>query len=215
MDDHPLMREGTASCIRSTVDLEVVGEAGTAAEALKAVDELRPDLVITDLTMPGRSGLELISDLRSSHPVLPVLVLSIHDEELLAGRALRAGARGYLMKRAGGARLLESIREVLAGRIAVSPEVATQLLEDYSGKSAARGASEFSRLTNREFEVFRLLGEARTNREIAEQLHLSPKTVETHRLAILRKLKLRNTAEVVRHAIRFLSQQSSGGLGNA
>jgi DNA-binding NarL/FixJ family response regulator len=116
------------------------------------------------------------------------------------------------MKRAGGARLVESIREVLAGRIAVSPEVSTRLLEDYSGRSAPRAVSEISQLTNREFEVFRLMGEARTNREIAGQLHLSPKTVETHRLAILRKLKLRNTAELVRHAIQFLNEEAGGGL---
>ena len=215
VDDHPLMREGTALCIRNTSDLEVCGEAGTAAEALEAIERLKPDLVVTDLTMPGRSGFELISDLRSSHPRLPVLVLSIHDEALHAGRALRAGARGYLMKRAGGARLLESIREILAGRIAVSPEVSTRLLEDYSGRAVPMSASGIALLTNREFEIFRLMGEAQTNREIAARLHLSPKTVETHRLAILRKLKLRTTAELMRHAIQSLNEERDAGLGPA
>lgn len=211
VDDHPLMREGTAQCIGKAPDLEVCGEAGTAAEALEAVDKLKPDLVLTDLTMPGRSGLDLIKDLRASHPNLPVLVFSIHDEMLQAGRALRAGARGYLMKAAGGARLLESIRQVLRGQIAVTPETSTRLLEGYSGRRVVTPASEMALLTDREFEIFRLLGEARTNREMAAQLRLSHKTVETHRLAILRKLKLKTTAELVRYAIEFSRQEKAEG----
>jgi DNA-binding NarL/FixJ family response regulator len=213
VDDHPLMREGTAQCIGNAPDLEVCGEAGTAAEALEAVDRLKPDLVLTDLTMPGRSGLDLIKDLRTSHPTLPVLVFSIHDETLQASRALRAGARGYLMKAAGGARLLESIRQVLQGRIAVTPETSARLLEEYSGRRVVTPASEIALLTDREFEIFRLLGEARTNREMAAQLHLSHKTVETHRLAILRKLKLKTMSELIRYAIEFCRQDNAGSPG--
>jgi len=210
VDDHPLMREGIAQWIRRAPDLEVCGEAGSAAEALALAAKTRPDLVLTDIALPGRDGLELIKDLRASHPSIPVLVLSMHEESLYAGRALRAGARGYLMKRAGGDRVVEGIREVLKGRIAVSADMATNLLEEYSGKRTRTGRASLPHLTDREFEVFRLLGEARSNREIADQLHLSPKTVETHRLNLARKLKVKTSAELMRFAIQHVEREASG-----
>jgi DNA-binding NarL/FixJ family response regulator len=210
VDDHPLMREGAAQWIRRAPDLEVCGEVDSAAEAVTAVEKLKPDLVVTDISLPGRNGIELIKDLQVLHPEVPVLVLSMHDESLYAGRALRAGARGYLMKRAGGERLVQSIREVLAGRIAVTPEMATLLLEEYSGRHPRSGRSTLPRLTDREFEVFQLFGEARSNREIADQLHLSPKTVETHRLNLMRKLKARNTAELIRFALQYVETEVAG-----
>jgi len=210
VDDHPLMREGIAQWIQRAPDLEVCCQAESAAQALSLVTKLKPDLVLTDISLTGRNGLELIKDLRALQPDLPALVLSMHDEALYAGRALRAGARGYIMKRAGGDRVIEAIREALQGRIALSPEMATHLLEDYSGSRSRSRRTELPNLTDREFEVLQLLGEAKTNREIAEQLHLSPKTVETHRMNLMRKLNLKKSAEMLRFALQYVEQEASG-----
>jgi DNA-binding NarL/FixJ family response regulator len=213
VDDHPLMREGVTRWIEGAPDLEVCGEASSASQALSLADRQSPDLVLADISLPGRNGLELIKDLRALCPKLPVLVLSMHDESLYAGRALRAGARGYVMKRAGGEYLLKAIREVLAGRIAVSPEMATLLLEEYSGSQSRSARTTLPRLTDREFEVLQLIGEAKSNREIAEQLHLSPKTIETHRTNLMRKVKLTKPAELLRFAMQYVEQEASGVVG--
>lgn len=210
VDDHPLMREGVAQWIQRSPDLEVCCQAESAAQALALVEKQKPDLVLTDISLTGRNGLELIKDLGAILPDLPVLVLSMHDESLYAGRALRAGARGYIMKRAGGDRVVEAIRDVLQGRIALSPEMATLLLEEYSGRRSRSGRTALPNLTDREFEVLQLLGEARSNREMADQLHLSPKTVETHRMNLMRKLKLKTAAELMRFAIQYLEKEASG-----
>ena len=212
VDDHPLMREGVAQWIQRAPELAVCGQAESAAQALALAEKLKPDLVLTDISLMGRNGLELIKDLAVILPGLPVLVLSMHEESLYAGRALRAGARGYIMKRAGGDRVVEAIREVLQGRIAVSPEMATHLLEEYSGRKSRSGRTELPSLTDREFEVFQLVGEAKSNREIAEQLHLSPKTVETHRMNLARKLKLKSAAELLRFALQYVEKDASGRL---
>jgi len=209
VDDHPLMCEGIARWIEGTSDLEVCGRAESAAVALSLAERVKPDLVLTDIALAGRSGLELTKDLRAVRPELPVLVLSMHEESLYAGRALRAGARGYVMKRAGGDRVIEAIREVLKGRIAVSPEMATHLLEEYSGRGS-HSRVPLPNLTDREFEVFQLIGEAKNNREIAEQLHLSAKTVETHRMNLARKLKLKSAAELLRFALQYVEREASG-----
>lgn len=213
VDDHPLMREGVAQWIQRAPDLEVCGQAESAAQALSLAEKLKPDLVLTDISLTGRSGLELIKDLRALQPGLPTLVLSMHDESLYAGRALRAGGRGYVMKRAGGDRVVEAIREVLRGRIALSPEIATNLLEEYSGRRSRSGRRALPNLTDREFEILQLLGEAKSNREIAEQLHLSPKTVETHRMNLMRKLKLTRPAEMLRFALQYVEQEAAGDWG--
>jgi DNA-binding NarL/FixJ family response regulator len=212
VDDHPLMREGVAQWIQRAPELEVCGQAESAAEALSLVEKLNPDLVLADISLTGRNGLELIKDLGALQPDLPILVLSMHDESLYAGRALRAGARGYIMKCAGGDRVVEAIREVLQGRIAVSPEMATRLLEDYSGRRSRSGRTTLPNLTDREFEVFQLCGEAKSNREIAEQLRLSPKTVETHRMNLTRKLKVNTPAELLRLALQYTEKESSSRL---
>jgi DNA-binding NarL/FixJ family response regulator len=206
VDDHPLMREGIIQWIQRTPDLEVGCEAESSEQALSLAAKARPDLVLTDISLTGGNGLELIKDLRALCPEVPVLVLSMHDESLYAGRALRAGARGYIMKRAGGDRVIEAIREVFQGRIALSSEMATHLLEEYSGRSARSNRSELPSLTDREFEIFQLLGQARSNREIAEQLHLSPKTVETHRMNVMRKLKLKTAPELLRFALQYVEK---------
>jgi DNA-binding NarL/FixJ family response regulator len=210
VDDHPLMREGISQWIARAGDLEVCGEAATAAEALQLTGRLKPDLVLTDISLPGRNGIEFLKDLRAQHPRVPALVLSMHDENLYAGRALRAGARGYIMKRAGGERVLQGIREVLAGRIALSADMATQLLEEYSGVRRQSSKRPLPQLTDREFEVLSLIGEARSNREIAAQLHLSPKTVETHRLNLMRKLKVTNAAQLMRFALQYAEAAAAG-----
>jgi DNA-binding NarL/FixJ family response regulator len=211
VDDHPLMREGVANWINREPDLEVCGEADTASEALLAIQNLRPDLVLTDIALPGRNGLELIKDVQALNPMLPVVVLSLHDENLYAGRALRAGARGYVMKRAGGERVVSAIREVLRGRMALNPDMAIRLLEEYSGRRPRAMQSTLSALTDREFVVFGLLGEGKTNKEIAGELHLSHKTVESHRLNICRKLKLKTTAELIRYAVQYAEKEAAGG----
>jgi DNA-binding NarL/FixJ family response regulator len=210
VDDHPLMREGVAQWIQRSPDLEVCGEAESAAQALSLVEKLKPDLVLTDISLAGRNGIELIKDLRALQPGLPVLVLSMHDEALYAGRALQAGARGYVMKRAGGGRVVEAIREVLQGRIALSPEMATQVIEAFSGRGSRGGRTALPNLTDREFEVFLLIGEAKSVREIAQQMHLSHKTVETHRIHVMRKLKLKTQPELLRFAMQYGEKEVSG-----
>ncbi len=213
VDDHPLMREGVVQWIQRTPELEVCGQAVSAAEALSLAGKLKPDLVLTDISMSGRNGLELIKDLRALQPGLPVLVLSMHDESLYAGRALQAGARGYIMKRDGGDRVVQGIREIFQGRIAVSAEMATRLLEEYSGRRPQSHHSPLPHLTDREFEVFQLIGEAKNNREIGRQLHLSPKTVETHRINVMRKLKLKSAAELLRFALQYVEKETTGDQG--
>lgn len=208
VDDHPLMREGVAQWIKRAPELEVCGEAESATQAFSLAERLKPDLVLTDISLTGRNGLELIKDLHTLQADLPVLVLSMHDESLYAGRALRAGARGYVMKRAGGDRVVEAIREVLQGRIAVSPEMATHLLEEYSGRRSRSERTTLPKLTDREFEILQLLGEVKNNREMAEQLHLSPKTVETHRMNLMRKLKLKSAAELLRFALQYTEKNT-------
>lgn len=200
VEDHPLTREGVARWIKRQRDMEVCSEVESVPAAHTAIEKRKPDLVLLDVSLSGGDGLELIKDIRTKHPTLPVLVFSMHEETLYAPRALRAGARGYVNKQEGGARLIEAIREVLAGRVVVSPALATRLLEEYSGHPHGDAQSPLAALTDREFEVFRLLGEAKTTREIAEQLHLSCKTVETHRLKTLRKLKLKSSVELIRYA---------------
>ena len=200
VDDHPLMREGVAQWIERAPDLEVCGQAESAAQALSLVEKLKPDLVLTDISLTGRNGLELIKDLAVLHAGVPAVVLSMHDESLYAGRALRAG----------GDRVVEAIREALRGRIAISPEMATHLLEEYSGRRSRSGRTALPNLTDREFEVLQLLGEARSNREIAEQLHLSPKTVETHRMNLMRKLKFTKPVELLRFALQYVELDASG-----
>lgn len=213
VDDHPLIREGLTQWISRAGDLEVCGEAESAAQAMSRVETLKPDLVLVDISLAGGDGLELVKSLRALDPDRPLLVLSMHDESLNAGRALRAGARGYLMKRVGGQRIVEAIRDVFQGRIVVSPAMATHLLEEYSGKPGASGGqSMLPNLTDREFEILLLVGEAKSNREIAERLHVSHKTVETHRLNVMRKLKLRTSAQLLRFAMQFVEKDACGSL---
>ncbi len=207
VDDHPFMRAGLAGLIDRQADLMVCGEAGNPAEAFRALVKSKPDLVLTDLTMPGRSGLEFIKDLRAAEPNLAVLVISMHDEVVHAERALRGGARGYIMKEAGGENLLSAIRQVLRGEVYVSPRMSARILEGLSGTKPRGSSSPIEKLTDREFEIFQLIGQGNSTRDIAEKLHLSTKTVDVHRSHIKEKLDLKDVTALMRHAVRWVETQ--------
>jgi DNA-binding NarL/FixJ family response regulator len=206
VDDHPMMRQGLAQLIDHEPGLAVSSEAGTAAQALNSVAGRKPDLVLVDISLPDKSGLELIKNIQALHPDLPILVVSMHDETIYAERVLRAGARGYIMKQEGGKKLLEGIRQVLEGQIFVSDRISSKLLETLSGRKRS-GSSPVETLSDREFEVFQLIGQGRSSREVAQQLHLSVKTVEVHRANIRNKMLLKSGAELVRFAIRWMEAQ--------
>ncbi|HXI54042.1 MAG TPA: response regulator transcription factor [Candidatus Saccharimonadales bacterium] len=208
VDDHPMMRQGLAALIGSEPDLEICGQAENAAKAMAALAAHPTDLVLLDLTLPDKNGVEVIKDMRALHPAVRVLVVSMHDEAIYAERVLRAGARGYIMKQEGGPKLLQAIREVLAGQISVSEKVSARILELFSGRSS--GASPMEKLTDREFEVFQLIGQGLATRQIAAKLHLSVKTVEVHRLHIKEKLAIASAPELVRFAVRWVEAQGRG-----
>ena len=188
VDDHPMMRAGLFQLIDKQPDIEVCGEAGTTDEAFRQLSQHRPDLLLADLTMPGRSGFEFIRDALALQPSLPILVVSMHDETLYAERALRAGARGYIMKEAGGENLLVAIRLILSGQVYLSQKLTARILDGLSGHIKQGHDSLIGRLSDREFEVFRLLGQGKSTGEIARQLHLSTKTVDVHRAHLKQKL---------------------------
>jgi len=203
VDDHPMMRQGLAQLIGLEPDLAVCGEAENAGGALGAIGALKPDLVLADISLPGKNGLELIKDFQTIQPGLPVLVISMHDESLYAERVLRAGGRGYIMKQEGGKKLMQAIRQVLDGKIYVSEKMSANILEIFSGRRAGAESSPLERLTDREFEIFQLIGQGQRTRDIAEKLHLSVKTVDAHRANIKSKLKLNSATELVRYAVRW------------
>ena len=208
VDDHPLMRRGQADLLNREEDLSVCGEAGTAREAMEAIPKLKPDLVLVDMTLPDKDGLELIKDIQALHPGLPVLAMSMQDESLYAARVLRAGGRGYVMKGAGSdEQLANAIRTVLSGQIAVSPRVSAKILESVAAPSGKLGGGPESKLSDRELEVMRLYGEGWTTEEIAQRLHLSAKTVDVHRAHIKEKLELKSTPEFTRFAIQWTASQ--------
>ncbi|HMJ65496.1 MAG TPA: response regulator transcription factor [Candidatus Binatia bacterium] len=202
VDDHAVMRQGLAKLLSDETDLQVCGEAENAPDALKAIGRLKPDLVIVDISLTGRTGIELIRDIRRDHPDVYVLVLSMHDETIYSDRALRAGARGYIMKQEGGKVVVEAIRKVLAGQVYLSEKMTAKFFDRISGGFRAAD-SPLEILSDREMEVFQLIGDGLTTRQIAEQLCLSMKTVEVHRDHIKRKLSLKDGTALVRYAIRW------------
>ena len=205
MDDHAVLREGLVAQINREPDLVVCGEAETARAAVEAVEKLHPDLVLADITLPGRNGLELIRDLHALRANLPVLVLSMHDAALFAERVLRAGGRGYVSKQQSGSQLIKAIRHVLSGQIYLSEEMSTRLLGSFTGKSERpKTLSPVELLTDRELEVFNLIGHAKETKDISKQLGMSAKTVEAHRASIKRKLKLKTGPELTRHAVLWV-----------
>ncbi len=208
VDDHPMLRAGLAGVINQQADLQVCCEASTVAEALAALTKSTPDILVTDITMPGRGGLELIKDVKALYPNLPVLVISMHDEMLHAERVPRAGARGYLMKEAGAEKMLQAIRQVLKGQVYVSERMSARIFDQFSGRTVNQ--SPVAQLSDREFEVFQLIGEGKTTKHIAQQLNLSSKTVDVHRGHIKEKLDLPDATSLVRHAVRWVEMQANG-----
>ncbi len=204
VDDHPMMRNGLSQLIDNEGDLKVCAEADTAGQAINAVAKQKFDLALVDISLPDKNGLELIKDIRTLKPDLPILVVSMHDELIYAERVLRAGARGYIMKQEGGQKFLDAIRQVLAGKVFVSEKMSARILENFSGKQTEHFSSPVKRLSDREFEVFQLIGQGIGTREIAGRLHLSVKTVEVHRANIKEKLSLTTATELVRYAVRWL-----------
>lgn len=198
-----MTRSGLAYLINHQPDMIACCEAQDAAEALKGVIQSKPDLVLTDFTLPDKNGLELIKDIRAVAPQLPILVISMHEESLYAERVLRAGARGYITKEEGGERLMRAIRHVLSGTIYVSDKMSARILEIFSGGTSVQERSPVEELSDREFEIFELLGDGLSTQQIAERLHLSMKTVDAHRAKIKEKLKLKTTNELISYAARW------------
>lgn len=209
VDDHPIVRQGLAHLINREPDLHVIGEAEHASQALRLVDAEQPDLVIVDIMLKDTSGLELIKQLKSRDAKTPILVISMHDESLYAERALRAGARGYVMKQEATASMLTAIRCVLRGQIYVSNQLEAVILQRLLERPMAVERSPIERLSDRELEIFELIGQGLSTREIAQRLYLSVKTVESHREHIKDKLHASTAAAVLRHAIHWVHRQSS------
>ena len=203
IDDHPIMRHGLAQLVRAESGLEVCGEAGSAREGLEVVGKLRPDLAIVDLTLPDKNGLELVKDIRAMHPATQCLVLSMHDEETYGERALRAGARGYVMKEEAADHLIAAIQKVLSGGLYVSETLNARMLEQVTGASRNR-ITGIDSLTDRELEILTLIGKGVPTKNIAGQLSISARTVEAHRSHIKEKLGITDGAALVRHAVQWV-----------
>jgi len=209
VEDHPVTREGLAQLLNQQADLQVCGQAGTAPEALTAAEVLKPDLVLVDISLGGTSGIELIKDLSSRDASLPILVLSTHDELLYAERSLRAGAKGYVMKHEPTEQVMAAIRLVLRGGVYLSEQMHSRLLAKVAHGPVVSPVSEVDQLSDRELEVFELIGEGCTTAQIAASLHLSVSTVETHRAHIKEKLRLDNATELVRRAVEWVESAAS------
>lgn len=208
VDDHRVVLEGYQFMLNAQPDMEVCGTASNAADALTAVEKLKPDLVVTDLTLTGRGGLDLIKDIHALFPEMKILVCSMHDELLYAERAMTAGASGYVMKDADGPTFVGAIRTVLSGQRFMSARLAAQVLGSFAaGRPRGSTASPIEKLSDREFEIFQLFGEGKTAKEIAAKLNLSPKTVSVHRDHIKEKMGFETSAEMIRQAVRWVESQ--------
>lgn len=209
VDDHPLVRQGLAQIIDSQEDLELCGEAEDSPSAMKGVEQTKPDAIIVDISLQGNNGLELIKNIKAVHEEIPILVFSMHDESIYAQRALRAGAKAYVMKKESSDKIVEAIRKILKGEIYVSSRVADQVLHQIVNGPANTTASPIDRLTDRELEVVQLIGRGLSTREIAESLNLSVKTIESHRAHVKEKLSLRNATELVQFSVQWVDQQQT------
>jgi len=211
VDDHAMFREGLRYVIDREPDLTVCGDTADADEALRNIDELKPDLVIADISLSGTTGIDLIKAIRSKYEDLPVLVVSMHEESLYAERALRAGATGYVMKQEPAKTVKLAIRKVLGGDIHLSEKMATSMLGKFMRSGEARQPdSPIETLSDRELEVFRMLGQGKTTRQVAEELNLSVATINSFRNRIKEKLNLKNSTELMLHAIQWVQEGSAG-----
>jgi DNA-binding NarL/FixJ family response regulator len=209
VEDHPIFRHGLVQLLVSDPSLEVCGEASSAPEALARLRNVPADLIVLDLALAGSNGIELIKSIRAEHERIPILMLSMYDEAVYAMRALRAGANGYLMKREDPDVFLQSVHRVLGGEIAVSHSFSEQLIYRVIHGGQLGEATPINTLTDRELEILSLVGHGRSSRQIAEDLHLSTKTVESHRLHIKEKLGLGNAAELLRFATAWVQQEEA------
>ncbi len=207
IDDHPIMRHGLAQLVRAEDGLDVVGEAGSAREGLEVVGRLKPDLAVIDLTLPDKNGLELVKDIRALHPTTQCLVLSMHDETLYGERALRAGARGYVMKEEAADNLVTAIHKVISGGLYISESLNARMLEQVTGSSRSK-ATGMDALTDRELEILALIGKGVATKVIAAQLSISARTVEAHRAHIKEKLSMTDGSALVRYAVQWVENQT-------
>ncbi len=203
VEDHPIFRLGLSELINQEPDLQVCGEAENAAGAWQAIERLQPDLIIADITLDNSDGIELTKEIYRRHRAIPVLILSMHDEFLYAERALHAGARGYIMKQEAMGSVVEAIHQVLEGKVYLSNQVKEHILTHLAVGLNTASRSPIERLTDRELEIFRMIGEGLTTRDIADKLHLSIKTVGTHRERIKSKFNLKSANELVRYAVHW------------
>jgi len=203
VDDHPIVRQGLALMIDQEPDLLVCAEAEEGASALAAIAADRPDVVLLDISLPGPDGIEVLKTIRSTDPALPVLVLSMHDESTYAERALRAGANGYIMKQEATENVLVALRRILRGEMYVSDGVASTMLRQIASGAGRSTEAPIARLSDRELEVFRLIGKGHGTRRIADELHLSVKTVESYQAHIKDKLALQSSRDLVQRAIEW------------
>ena len=210
VDDHPLMREGLCGVINHEADLMVCGVAENAHQAMEAIPKTVPDLALIDITLPGKNGLELVKDLKAMHPHLAILAISLHDETLYAERMLRAGANGYITKQQPPEELVKAIRQVLGNSVYVSKEMSEKLLRRFSGQPV-KIQSPMEVLTDREFEILQSIGEGKSPKEIARQLHISGKTVAVHSANIREKLNLNSTAQLIRFAVQSEGFKAQAG----
>jgi len=209
VDDHPLVREWLTTLLNQQADFQVCGETGKAPEALQLVEAVKPDIAIVDITLADGSGLELIKSIKAGHPIVAVLVLSMHDEMLYAERALRAGAGGYIMKSEATQKIIQAVRAVLNGEVYVSPRVASQLAQKLISGKKGDVALPVAELSDRELEVFQLLGRGFSTRQISEHLHVGFKTVQSYSARIKEKLNLANINDLMREAIRWQESQAA------
>jgi DNA-binding NarL/FixJ family response regulator len=213
VDDHPMFRHGIAETINAEHDLAVCGDAEAAPPALEAIRRLEPDLAIIDISIKGSNGIELVKSIRAEFPKMLLLVLSMHDESLYALRALRAGAHGYVMKQAARTQVMVAIRDVLNGKLYLSPEMGHHALRELVHPAKKDGASALERLTDRELEVLQLIGEGNGPREIGRKMNISPKTVESHRAHIKQKFDFSSAHELTRFAMQWVEQQARQASG--
>jgi len=209
VDDHPVFRHGISALINAEADLVVCGEAASASTALEAMRQLEPDVALLDISLPGTNGIELVKLMKAERPKLPLLMLSMHDESLYALRALKAGALGYVMKAEALTHILDALRKVLGGEVYVSPRFGEQLIFQAIHSPEGGSGSPVDKLSDREVEVLGWLGRGLGTKKIAEKLHLSVKTIETHRAHIKEKLGFRDAAELVRFATDWAAQQDA------
>jgi DNA-binding NarL/FixJ family response regulator len=208
VDNHPVSRLGLATLIGRQPDLEICGEFERAREAVRAIFEFKPDLTVTDISLPDMNGLELIKELQALCPDLPVLAFSVHDEMLYAERVIKAGGRGYLMKNAPLDQIQTAIHETLRGNIYLSHAVSNHLLRSLANNGNRSVHPELEVLTDRELEIFELIGKGRSTHDVAEQLCICLRTVEAHRTHIREKLRLPTASDVIRHAVLWVEAQS-------